>query len=77
MCFFETLLQDNSVYQHVSKDASPTIHKEFIKILQDYKNNKFISETEYTQLRPNGSNPQHQDFMVLLKSTKATCLCAP
>ena len=32
------LLQDNSVYQHLSKDTSPTIHKELIKILQDYKN---------------------------------------
>ena len=37
------LLQDNSVYQHLSKDASTTIHKELIKILQDYKNNNFIS----------------------------------
>ena len=34
----EALLQDNSVYQHLSNEASPTIHKEFIKILQDYKN---------------------------------------
>ena len=52
----EALLQDNSVYQHLSKDTSPTIHKEFIKILQDYKKNNFISETECTQLRPHGSN---------------------
>ena len=37
----EVLLQDNSVYQHLSKDTSPTIHKELIKILQDYKNNNF------------------------------------
>ena len=44
----EALLQDNSVYQHLSKDTSPTIHKDLIKILQDYKNNNFISETEYT-----------------------------
>ena len=51
----EALLQDNSVYQHLSKDTSPTTHKELIKILQDYKNNNFISETEYTQLRPHGS----------------------
>ena len=51
----EALLQDNSVYQHLSKDTSPTIHKELIKILHDYKNNNFISETEYTQLRPHGS----------------------
>ena len=41
----EALLQDNSVYQHLSKDTSPTIHKELIKFLQDYKNNNFISET--------------------------------
>ena len=27
----EILLQDNSVYQHLSKDTSPTIHKELIK----------------------------------------------
>ena len=40
----ETLLQDNSVYQHLSKDTSPTIHKELVKILQDYKNNNFLSE---------------------------------
>ena len=38
----EALLQDNSVYQHLSKDTSPTIHKELIKTLQDYKNNNFI-----------------------------------
>ena len=52
----EALLQNNSVYQHLSKDTSPTIHKELIKILQGYKNNNFISEIEYTQLRPHGSN---------------------
>ena len=52
----EALLQDNSVYQHLSKDTFLTIHKELIKILQDYKNNNFTSETEYTQLRPHGSN---------------------
>ena len=51
----ETLLQDNLVYQRLSKDTSPTIHKELVKILQDYKNNNFISEIEYTQLRPHGS----------------------
>ena len=42
----EALLQHNSVYQHLSKDTSPTIHKELIKILQVYKNNSFIFETE-------------------------------
>ena len=52
----EALLQENSVYQHLSKDTSPTIHKELIKILQDYKNNNFICETEYTQLRHHGSS---------------------
>ena len=52
----EALLQENSVYQHLSKDTSPSTHKELIKILQGYKNNNFISETEYTQLRPHGSN---------------------
>ena len=52
----EGLLQDNSVYQHLSKDTSPTTHKELVKILQDYNNNNFISETEYTKLRPHGSN---------------------
>ena len=41
----KALLQDNSVYQHLSEDTSPTIHK---KILQNVKNNNFISETEYT-----------------------------
>ena len=48
----EALLQDNSIYQHLSKDKSPTIHKELIKIL---KNNNFISEREYTQLRTHSS----------------------
>ena len=72
----EALLQDNSAYQHLSKDTS-TIHKELIKIPQDYKNNNFISETEYTQLRRHGSIPQQQDFIVFQKSTKITCLCAP
>ena len=38
----EALLQDNSVYQHLSKDTSPIIHKELYKILQDYKNNNCI-----------------------------------
>ena len=78
----EALLQENSVYQHLSRDTSPTIHKEnvkpsyktsqfisispethlptihkeLVKILQDYKNNSFISQTEYTQLRPHGTN---------------------
>ena len=51
----EALLQATQ-YQHLSKDISPTIHKELVKILQDYKNNNSISETEYTQLRPHGSN---------------------
>ena len=43
---YEVVLQDNPVCQHLSKDTSPTIHKELIKILQDCKNNNFISETE-------------------------------
>ena len=66
----ETLLQDNSVYQHLCKDTSPTIHKELIKILQDYKNNNFISETEYTLLRPHGSNFPAAGFYGLPKFHK-------
>ena len=66
----EALLQDNSVYQHLSKDTSPTIHKELIKILQDYKNNNFISETEYTQLRPHGSISPATRFYGLCKILK-------
>ena len=73
----EALLQDSLVYQHLSRDTSPTIHKEVIRFLQDYKNNNFISETEYTLLRPHNSTPQQQDFMVFLKSRKTTCLCTP
>ena len=73
----ETLLQDNSVYQHLSKDTSPTIHKELIKILQDYKNNDFISEIEYTQLRPHGSNSPAARLYGLPKIHKTTCLYAP
>ena len=42
----EALLQDHLVYQHLSKDTSQTIYNELIKILQDYKNNNFISETK-------------------------------
>ena len=52
---YEVLLQDNSVYQHLCKDISPNIHKELIKILQGYKNNNFISETDNMQLRTHGS----------------------
>ena len=61
------LLQDNSGHQHLSKNTSPTIHKEIIKILQDYKNNNFISETEYTQLRPHCSNSPAARFYGLPK----------
>ena len=57
----EALLQNNSVYQLHFKATSPTIHKELIKILQDYKNN-FISETKHTQLRPHGSNSPEARF---------------
>ena len=66
----EALLQDHSVYQHLSKETSQTIHKELIKILQDYKNNNFISETEYTQLRPHGSISPAARFYGLTKIHK-------
>ena len=66
----KALLQDNSVYQHLSKDTYPTIHKELIKILQDHKNKNFISETEYTQLRPHGSNYPAARFYSLPKIHK-------
>ena len=66
----EALLQDYLVYQHLSKDTSPTTHIELIKILQDYKNNNFISETEYTQLRPHGSNSPATRFYGLPKIHK-------
>ena len=66
----EALLQDNSVYQHLSKDTSPNIHKELVKILQDYKNNNFISGTEYIQLRPHGSNSPAARFYGLHKIHK-------
>ena len=72
----EALLQDNSIYQHLSKNTSPTIHKEFNKIMQDYNSNNFISETEYIQLRPHGSNSPVARFYGLPKiHKKATCLC--
>ena len=73
----EALLQDNSVYHHLSKDTSPTIHKELIKILQDYNNNNFISETKYTQLSPHGSNSPAARFYGLPRIHKTTCLCTP
>ena len=66
----EALLQDNSVYQNLSKDTSPTICKELIKILQDYKNNNFISETEYTKLRAHDSNSPAARFHGLPKIHK-------
>ena len=62
----EALLQDNSVYQHLTKDSSPIL----VKILQDYKNNNFISGTEYTQLRPHGSNSPAARFYGLPKIHK-------
>ena len=73
----KTLLQDNSVYQHLSKDTSPTIHKDLIRILQDYMNNNFISGTEYTLIRPHGSNSPATRFFGLPKIHKTTCLCTP
>ena len=66
----EAFLQDNSVYQHLSNDTSSTIHKELIKILQDYKNNNFISGTEYIQLRPHGFNSPAARFYGLPKIHK-------
>ena len=68
----EALIQDNSVYQHLSKDTSPAIHKELIKILQGYKINNFISETEYTQLRHHSSNSPAARFYDLPKVHKMT-----
>ena len=73
----ETLLQDHSVYQHLSKDTSPTIHKELIKILQDYKNNNFISETECTNLRPHGSNSVAARYYGLPKIFKSNMPLCP
>ena len=73
----EALLQDNSVYQHLPKDTSRTILKELIKILQDYKNNNFISETEYTQLRPHGSNSPAARFYGLPKIYKENMPMCP
>ena len=73
----EALLQDNSVYQHISKDTSPTIHKELSKILQDYKNNNFISKTEYTLHRHHGSNSPAARFYGLPKIYKNNMLMCP
>ena len=74
----EALLQDNSVYQHLSKDTSRSICKELIKIQPDYKNNITISSLKHNTpiLDLMAQIPQQQDFMVFLKSTKTTCLCA-
>ena len=54
---------------------SPKTHlqlttKKLIKILQDYKKNNFISEKEYTQLRPHGSNSPAARFYGLPKIHK-------
>ena len=72
----KALLQDHSVYQHL-QGTSPTIHKELIKILQDYKNNNFISETEYTQLKLHGSISPAAGFYVLPKIHKNNMLMHP
>ena len=66
----EALLQDNLVYQHLSQETSPTIHKELFKILHDYKYNNFISETGYTQPSPHGSNSPAANFYGLPKIHK-------
>ena len=68
----EVLLQDNSVYQHLPKDTSPTINKELVKILQDYKNNNFISKTDYDvpDKWPYGSNSPAARFYGLPKIHK-------
>ena len=56
--------------RQLSLSASPPIHKELITSLQDYKNNNFISETEYTQLTPHGSNSSAARLYGLLKIHK-------
>ena len=71
----EALLQDNSVYQHLSNETSPIIYQDLIKILQDYKNNNFITEIEYTQLRPHGSNWPAAIFYGLPKIHKNMPMC--
>ena len=67
----KTCIQNNSVYQHLSKDTSPSIFKEHIKILQDYKNNNFISETEYILLRHHCSSSTAARFYGLSKIHKS------
>ena len=54
-----------SLQRHISNYP-----KELIKILQDYKNNNFISETEYTLLRLQGSNSPAARFYGLPKFNK-------
>ena len=64
----EALLQVNPVYQHLSKDTSQTIHKELIKILQDYHwkfpaNNstaKYIGETNRSLKKVSDHRNQNQ-----------------
>ena len=59
-------LQDNLVCQHLSKDTSPTIHKEHIKFCETTR----ISEMELPYENLMDPVPKQQDFMVFLKSTK-------
>ena len=69
----EALLQEKSVYQHLSKDTFPYFQlssKNSLKFLQNYNNNNFISETEYTQLWPHGSNSPEARFYGLPKIYK-------
>ena len=54
---------------------SPKTHlqlstKNSLKFCKTYKNNSFISETEYTQLRPHSSNSPAERFYGLLKIHK-------
>ena len=73
----DALLQNNSVYQHLSKDSSPTVCKELLKILQDYKNYNFICETEYILLRPHSSNSPALRFYGLPNIHKSNMPMSP
>ena len=53
----KVLLQDASVYQHLSK-TQPQISRELIKTLQGLQNKNFIFEIQYTLLRsPASTSP--------------------
>ena len=72
----EVLLQDISVYQHLSKDMFPIIHRELIKTLCNFKNNN-LSLKHNILCRLHGSTSHAARFYGLPKIHKNDMLMCP